>query len=219
MKADLHVHTCFSSDGKTTPEQLVEAAVKHGIGCIAVSDHNEFKAYEILKDNKDVIIIPAEEVSSAEGHIIGLGIDRLIPPGRSIQETIDLIHEAGGYAVAVHPYRKWSGLGEENTLKYDFDAIEARNGRSVPSHNRKSEKLARRIGKPITVGSDAHSPTRIGFGYLEIPDDITTWQEAVEYIMSGQVKNTYSHSRHIAATIWYGLRTFFKWVFRGCRRI
>ena len=116
MKADLHVHTMFSKDGRTTPEQLLKRAEELGIGCIAVTDHNEFKAFDLLKDNGKIIIIPAEEVSSSEGHIVALGIDRVIPPRKSIQETIDLIHEAGGYAFAAHPYRWWSGLGEKNTL-------------------------------------------------------------------------------------------------------
>ena len=175
MKADLHVHTCFSNDGKTTMEELLEYAERHGIGCVAVTDHNEFEAYPRLKDNGRIIIIPAEEVSSAEGHIVALGIDRLIPRDLPIQETIDLIHEAGGYAFAAHPYRWWSGLGEKNTLEYPFDGIEARNGRSTPRGNRRSEKLAKRIGKPMTAGSDAHSPHRIGEGYVELPDDLKTW--------------------------------------------
>ena len=64
MKADLHVHTLYSKDGKTTMEELVEYALKNGIGCVAVTDHNSFEAYEHLKDNGKVIIIPAEEVSS-----------------------------------------------------------------------------------------------------------------------------------------------------------
>ena len=56
MKADLHVHTMFSVDGTTTMEQLIKTAKERDIGCIAVTDHNEFKAFELLKDNKDVII-------------------------------------------------------------------------------------------------------------------------------------------------------------------
>lgn len=218
MKADLHVHTCYSNDGKTTMEELVQTAVAKGIGVIAVTDHNSFEAYHELKDNGKVIIIPAEEVSSKEGHIVALGIDRLIPRDLSIQETIDKIHEAGGYAIAAHPYRWWSGLGEKNTLKYDFDGIEARNGRSIPSANRKSEKLARRIGKPITAGSDAHTPRHIGEGYVELPDDIETWQDAVKAIMEGEV-GLFSHSRHLKGTLKYGVKSIGEWLLRGCKRM
>jgi hypothetical protein len=219
MKADLHVHTCFSKDGVTTPEQLVESAVEKGIGCIAVTDHNSFEAYDVLKDNGKVLILPAEEVSSKEGHIVALGIDREIPRGLPIQETIDLIHEAGGYAIAAHPYRWWSGLGEKNTLAYDFDGTEALNGRSVSRDNRRSKALAKRIGKPITAGSDAHAPSRIGDSYIEMPDDITTWQEAVAFIMSDAPREAYSGNRGVARTLKYGFRSIGQWMFRGFRKM
>ena len=218
MKADLHVHTMFSKDGRTTMEQLLARAEELGIGCIAVTDHNEFKAYELLKDNGKIIIIPAEEVSSDSGHIVALGIDRQIPRGKSIQETIDLIHEAGGYAFAAHPYRWWSGLGEKNTLNNPFDGIEARNARSIPSANIKSEKLAKRIGKPISAGSDAHSPSRIGSGFVELPDTITTWQEAVAAIMAGECKVD-SSSRDFTGTLHYGFKSIFQWMFRGFKKM
>ena len=219
MKADLHVHTMFSKDGRTTMEELLEYAERAGIGCVAVTDHNEFRAYDLLKDNGRIIIIPAEEVSSAEGHILALGIDRLIPRDLSIQETIDRIHEAGGYAFAAHPYRWWSGLGEENTLKYPFDGIEARNGRSVPAANRRSERLARRVGKPMTAGSDAHTPRHIGEGYVDVPDDLKTWQEVVQYIMENEAPIVCSHSRHAKETLKYGFKSITQWILRGFKRM
>lgn len=219
MKADLHVHTMFSKDGRTTMEELLEYAERAGIGCVAVTDHNEFRAYDLLKDNGRIIIIPAEEVSSAEGHILALGIDCLIPRDLSIQETIDRIHEAGGYAFAAHPYRWWSGLGEENTLKYPFDGIEARNGRSVPAANRRSERLARRVGKPMTAGSDAHTPRHIGEGYVEVPDDLKTWQEVVQYIMENEAPIVCSHSRHAKETLKYGFKSITQWILRGFKRM
>ncbi len=218
MKADLHVHTLYSNDGRTTLEDLIEFSVAKGIGCVAVTDHNSFEAYEHLKDNGKVIIIPAEEVSSKEGHIVALGIDRLIPRGRSIQETIDLIHEAGGYAFAAHPYRWWSGLGEKNTIEYPFDGIEARNGRSIPSANVKSEALAKRIGKPISAGSDAHTPRHIGEGYVEIPDSVKTWEDAVEAVMAGKA-TAHSDSRGMVGTFKYGSKSIGEWMLRGFKKM
>ena len=191
--------------------------MQEGIGIVAITDHNEFKAFDVLKDNGKVIVIPAEEVTSDEGHIVALGIDRQIPRGMSIQATIDAIHEAGGIAVAAHPYRWWSGLGPKNTQKYDFDCIEALNARSIPSANIKSMKLAKKIGKPLTAGSDAHSPERVGWGYVELPDDITTWQEAVQAIGEGQAK-PFSKSRGFLRTLRYGIKSIGQWIGRGFRR-
>ena len=95
MKADLHVHTCYSNDGKTTLEELLEYAERHGIGCVAVTDHNEFEAYPRLKDNGRIIIIPAEEVSSAEGHIV--------PPPRATSSPWGLTGSSPGTSPSRRP--------------------------------------------------------------------------------------------------------------------
>jgi predicted metal-dependent phosphoesterase TrpH len=218
MKADLHVHSCYSNDGKSTPQEIVDRAIEIGLGCVAITDHNSFKAYFDVKDNGKIIIIPGEEVSSKEGHILAFGIDKEIPSGLSIQDTIDAIHEAGGYAFVAHPYRWWSGLGEKNTLQYDFDGTEARNARSVHNANRRSEKLASKMGKPISAGSDAHTPPRIGSGYAEFPDGLTTWQEVLDYMMNNRV-SVDSNSRGRVGTIRYATKSIGQWMFRGFKKM
>lgn len=64
MKADLHVHTVWSKDGRSRPEDVIRTCIERGIGIVAISDHNEIGAFEKVKDNGRVIVIPAEEVSS-----------------------------------------------------------------------------------------------------------------------------------------------------------
>ena len=91
------------------------------------------------------------------------------------------------------------------------------NARSIPSANIKSMKLAKKIGKPLTAGSDAHSPERVGWGYVELPDDITTWQEAVQAIGEGKAK-PFSKSRGFLRTLRYGIKSIGQWIGRGFRR-
>jgi Predicted metal-dependent phosphoesterases (PHP family) len=218
MKADLHIHSEFSNDGVSTVKEIIDSAVEKGLGCIAITDHNTFEAYELVKDNGKVLVIPGIEVSSKEGHILAYGIDRDIPRGLSVDDTIRAIHEAGGVAFAAHPYRWWSGLGEANTLNHDFDGVEALNARSVKGSNRKSETLARKIGKPISAGSDAHTPPYIGDGYVEFPDDVSSWQEALEALMAKRV-TVHSKNRHVTDTLRYGTKSIIQWIFRGFKRM
>jgi Predicted metal-dependent phosphoesterases (PHP family) len=218
MKADLHIHSNYSNDGVSTVEEIVDTAVEKGLGCIAITDHNNFEAYEKVKDNGKVIVIPGVEVSSKEGHILAYGIDRNIPRDMSIKDTIDAIHEAGGVAFAAHPYRWWSGLGEKNTLDHDFDGVEALNARSVRGSNRKSLKLATSIGKPISAGSDAHTPEFIGEGFVEFPDGIKTWEEALAAIMEKKVI-VHSNNRRVTGTLKYGIKSILEWIFRGFKRM
>jgi Predicted metal-dependent phosphoesterases (PHP family) len=217
LKADLHIHTNFSNDGVSTIEEVAEFAVKTGLGCISVTDHNKFEAYDLLKDRKEFIIIPGEEVSSAEGHILAYGIQSEIERGMSIIKTIESIHDAGGIAVAAHPYRWWSGLGEKNVIP-EFDGVEAFNSRSRKKDNRRSFNLATILNKPITGGSDAHAPEFIGKGYTVFQDNIVTWEDAVKAIMNKET-DVDGGSRGFGETLKYTWKSITQWAGRGFRKM
>ena len=217
MKADLHIHTLYSNDGKSTIEEVAEYAVKKGLGCIAVTDHNKFEAYDLLKDRKEFIIIPGEEVSSAEGHILAYGIQSEIERGMSVMKTIEAIHDAGGIAVAAHPYRWWSGLGEKNVVP-EFDGVEGFNARSRKRDNKRAYELAVRMDKPVTGGSDAHTPEFIGKGYTIFSDDIRTWEDAVKAIMNKET-DVDGGSRGFGETLKYTWKSITQWAGRGFKRM
>lgn len=218
MKADLHIHTTLSNDGRIDPYEAVDLALERGLGCIAFADHNSFEAYDLVKDNGQVIVVPAEEVSSTEGHILAYGIDSHIPCRLSVIDTIDAIHDAGGYAFAAHPYRWWSGLGEKVTLSNPFDGIEAANARSYLKDNRNAAKLAKRMGCPVSAGSDAHTPEGLGSGYLKLSDGLKSWEEVVAEMMSSPQKATSSH-RQLKSTVLYGYNSIRLWTSRGFKRM
>ncbi len=218
MKADLHVHSMYSKDGKSTPQQIVDVALERGLGCVAITDHNEFCAHLDLLDEKRIIIIPAVEVSSAEGHIVALGVDKNIERDMGIKETIDAIHAAGGIAIAAHPYRWWSGLGEKNVIP-EFDGVEALNARSTLKHNKKSKELSKSFGKIVTAGSDSHTPDCVGDTYITLPDDCKTWQDVIEALKAGNISEMYSKNRDVVYTLKYGTKSITEWILRGFKRM
>lgn len=218
MKADLHIHTKFSGDSSIDPYEAVEVAVERGLGCIAIADHNSFEAYDLIKDDGRLIVVPAVEVSSSEGHILAYGINRNIKPRLTARETIEDIHDAGGYAFAAHPFRWWSGLGEEVTLSNPFDGIEAGNARSYRRDNRSAAALAKRMGCPVSAGSDAHSIDQLGKSYLVLSDNPKTWQDVIKTMMSSP-QEVYSSNRSAISTMRYGVRAIGLWISRGFKRM
>lgn len=216
MKADLHIHSHYSEDSWAKIDDIVESAVRNGIRCIAITDHDEFRAHLDIHDER-LIVIPAEEVSSSEGHILAYGIDRLIPRGMGVKETIDAIHAAGGIAIAAHPYRYHSGLGESNIID-DFDGIEALNGWSKKKDNDRSRALAWSFGKILTAGSDAHTAHRVGESWVTLPDTVATWQDAIAAIRAG-VHDMYSMNRSRYRTLQYVVKSIALWFRRGCHRM
>ncbi|MCQ2056273.1 MAG: PHP domain-containing protein [archaeon] len=212
MKADLHIHSTYSDDGWQTPEAILARAADCGLGCVAITDHNSFEAFFRIKSS-DIIIVPAEEISSSSGHILAYGINKKVNDRMSVIDTINAIHEAGGIAIAAHPYRIRTGLGEKNIIP-EFDGVEALNARSTKGANLKSKKFAESFGKVITAGSDAHRCTSIGEGYLVIPDSCKTWQDVIQAIKDRQVR-AFSSNCGFIESLRYVTESILNWVKRG----
>jgi predicted metal-dependent phosphoesterase TrpH len=169
IKADLHVHTTHSKDSLITPKELVFWAKKKGLNAVAITDHNYLDgAYKIAKET-DFLIIPGMEVSSSDGHIVALNVPELIPKGYSAAETVDKIHEAGGVAIACHPYVYGKGCLKDKVCQ-TFDAVEVLNARAFPFKRsvKKAEETAKKLGLPRVAGTDAHYGPQIGYSYTVI---------------------------------------------------
>ena len=169
IKADLHVHTTYSKDSLITPKDLVYYAKKRGLNSVAVTDHNQLaSAYKIAKET-DFLVIPGMEVSSSDGHIVALNVKELIPRGFSAVETVERIHEAGGIAIACHPFSSFKGSLKENICE-TFDAIEIINARAFPFKKsvKKATQTAEQFGLSRVGGTDAHYGPQIGYGYTVI---------------------------------------------------
>ena len=106
MKIDTHIHSKYSKDSITPLEDIIKYSQKIGLKAIAITDHDEIEGtWQIKKlEHEGLLLIPGEEVSSSEGHIIALGITDYIKPLQTPQETIDQIHDNAGIAIAAHPY-------------------------------------------------------------------------------------------------------------------
>jgi anti-anti-sigma factor len=118
-------------------------------------------------------VIVGEEVSSKDGHVLGLFLEEWIPPGMDARSTVERIHDQGGLAVAAHPYTswmRWAGLvGVGDLIRtLPFDAVETRNSNFTEYFaNRKAERNA---GGAARVGSsDSHFVGAIGRAYTEFP--------------------------------------------------
>ena len=186
VKADLHVHSTYSADSVITSKDLVFYAKKRGLTAVAITDHDQVEGARKIARETDFLIIPGTEVSSLDGHIVGLNVQEEIPRDLSADDTVDRIHAAGGIAIACHPYVLFKGsIGKHVTKK--FDAVETRNATSFPfkSAARKAELLAERLGLPRVAGTDAHIPQTIGSAYTVIEAEPNV-EAILKAIVAGQ---------------------------------
>lgn len=187
IRADLHVHTIYSKDSLITPKDLVYYSKKRGLNAVAVTDHDQLEgAYKIAKKT-DFLIIPGMEVSSSDGHIVALNIREPIPKGFSAVETVERIHNAGGVAIACHPFVYFKGSLRESVCA-TFDAIEVINARAIPftSSVKKANKTAERLKLSRVGGTDAHYGPQIGYGYTDIEVKEATVDAIAKAIVDGR---------------------------------
>jgi predicted metal-dependent phosphoesterase TrpH len=172
IKLDLHVHSQYSEDGAGHPKDIMKQLQIKGLQGMAVTDHNNIQgSLEALKlKPKDFIIIPGIEISTADGHLIALGVKENIPRDLSVDETVDKIIEVGGIAVVPHLFRKMSGIKKEKLqiIYKKIPAMEVFNGCSLPETNIKTAKVAKEFNLGGTGGSDAHDPSYAGYGYTVV---------------------------------------------------
>jgi predicted metal-dependent phosphoesterase TrpH len=197
LRADFHSHSNYSRDSLIGPQAFVDRCLRKGVDCIAVTDHNEIEgAFVIERLAREraagkLKVVIGEEVKTAEGEIIGLFLKELVQRGMSPEDTIAAIHEQGGLAVIPHPYDifRRSVLTDAaiERVKTQVDAIEGFNCRNILArHDQKARDTAAAVDKPITLGTDAHSPWEIGGATLEI-DDFETPAELLRSLRGGRI--------------------------------
>jgi predicted metal-dependent phosphoesterase TrpH len=175
IKADLHVHTCYSIDCLTPLERIVDRCLEIGINCIAVADHNTITGALKLRELAPFKVIVAEEVLTPVGEIMGLFLSEEVSRGLSPQETISRIRSQGGLVAIPHPFGRslpWNPNSLTSTkVLSQVDIIETFNSRTPFSNsNARAEKLAKEQGKVASAGSDAHTLGEIGRAYVEMPE-------------------------------------------------
>jgi predicted metal-dependent phosphoesterase TrpH len=173
IKVDLHVHTCHSVDGSLSPETIVEACPKNGVGALAITDHNTIAGALAVRQIAPFPVIVGQEISTLHGEMTGLFLEEQVPRDLSALETLGLVKEQGGLVGVPHPFDRLRPESLERQVLEEIggelDFVEGLNGRvTLPEDNRRAQEFARRKGVPCTAGSDAHIAYELGHAYLEM---------------------------------------------------
>jgi predicted metal-dependent phosphoesterase TrpH len=181
--ADLHIHSIYSWDGTAS----ISAILKHAsdnvnLDVIAITDHDEIKgaleAREMASKYK-VEVITGSEISTADGHCLALFIDRTIPAGLSLEETVLRVGDQGGICIAAHPATKGTKSLNAFTIhvaRRNPQVAQILVGVEVLNSSlllRRSFKVAEAIalfeGMAWVGNSDAHTLSLVGTGASRFP--------------------------------------------------
>lgn len=184
-KADIHIHTTHS-DGMATVEQVLEFAEhKTDLDLIAITDHDMFDGADEARNlaarrNYRFQVLTGTEITTLEGHLLALGIERPVRSLQPLDKTIAQVHAQGGIVIAPHPM-SWMirSIGRHGLMRIyhhpsdavHFDGLEVMNpslaGRVAVNQVR--DLNARVLQLAETGGSDSHIVETIGTAVTLFP--------------------------------------------------
>ena len=176
IRVDMHTHCEASPDSRTPLAEQARAVRAAGLDVVCATDHNTIDGALRLREMADGFrVIVGEEVSSRDGELIGLFLERPVPRGLSGEETIARIRDQGGLVVVPHPFsrnRRYHIRRDAlDRLLTSIDALEVFNAREAFSgDNRRAAAYARERGLAGAAGSDAHRVAEVGRAFVEMRD-------------------------------------------------
>jgi len=190
VRVDLHLHSRYSHDSRTSLDALIKRSRECGLDRIALTDHNTVEGAVELARLAPELTIVGEEAKTLEGEVIGLFITARVPPFLRPEEAMDLVHEMGGLTYVPHPFdRNRSHFRAERlvALADRIDIIEVHNPWCEPAANAAAARLATELEMVTATGSDAHSAHELGRSWMEI-DSYTSAQDFLAKLR---------HARHV----------------------
>ncbi|HKC19508.1 MAG TPA: PHP-associated domain-containing protein [Candidatus Dormibacteraeota bacterium] len=171
LRVDLHLHSHFSHDGRSSLQQLIDRARECRLDRIALTDHNTAEGALELARIAPSLAIVGEEAKTREGEVIGLFISARLPRYLRPEEVMDLIHSMGGLVYIPHPLdssRSHFRSDRIVDLADRIDILETYNPWCEAAANRAAATLAKDLGKVTATGSDAHSADELGRSWMEM---------------------------------------------------
>jgi len=179
-RADIHMHTNLG-DGWASPTRVVEEATRQGLRLIAITDHDHLEGAKRVEElislqNSPLQMITGVEVSTRQGHLIGLFVKKAPKALRPVEESIEDIKEQGGIVIVPHPLGRLvpslsrAKIDDLLNKGYAIDGIEMYNPSPANASMRSVVRAANQQWRLAeTGGSDAHFWQHIGSAYTLFP--------------------------------------------------
>ena len=183
-RADMHIHT-LASDGVSSVTEILERVETEGLlDVIAIADHERIDAAvagrQLARDRGlRVEVVVGEEISTRGGHLVGLFLERPVPPMKSLEWSIEAVHDQGGIAIPAHPMVPYPMCAQASTLRRLLasdnpavrpDTIETFNPTALGRYRHDAVvQFAREHHLPLVGNSDAHIASAVGTCWTTFP--------------------------------------------------
>jgi predicted metal-dependent phosphoesterase TrpH len=191
MRCDLHVHTLHSGmctipllkricrESYNDPHEVFATLKQRGMDLVTVTDHDSIDAVEPLRRHPDFFLSEEVSCSTSGGtrlHIGVYGIEERdhVEMQRRSDDMESLLAYLDHRRLLFSVNHVFSGLtGSRTEADFEefasrFPAVETLNGQMLQIANQYAEAFARRTGKIVVAGSDAHTMGSLGRTFTEV---------------------------------------------------
>jgi len=184
LRTQLHIHTTESKGTRVNvhsninPKTAIDILKKKNIQVLAITDHDNTRAYPKIKDyakKNGIILINGIEITTRDGEIIGLnvepGIEKELNMKMSVHEARDVILDYNGEILIPHPFSIMeNSIGTK--IKEVKGIVEVFNPGNIFGFEDKFARIAaEKLKLPMVVCSDAHYTKIIDRGVTVIESE------------------------------------------------
>jgi len=165
MLIDLHVHTRFSACSRLSLDEILEHAASRGLDGVGITDHHSVQALELITPGlqpNGLRLFVGQEYTSDHGDFLIFGPRAPLPPGLTAHALLAAVAQAGGAAVAAHPFRPQSPVSEFIVRDKLCRIVESVNGRNSAAANQGISQWRQQYNLTECAGSDAHTLEELG---------------------------------------------------------
>lgn len=188
FRLDLHTHSVGSPDGGLTAADYAALLNTQTMHFIAITDHDSIDTAQELQKSLGDRIIVGQEITTSQGEIIGLYLDKLVTSAQTAQQTVKAIKQQGGLVYIPHPFetvRKGIPKDVLDSIAESVDIIETHNGRAIfQNKGPAAVAWARLHGKVACASSDAHGKRGMATSFTAVSKEPTR-DTLVELLKTG----------------------------------
>ena len=204
MKIDLHVHTRhYSGCSNIVAEDLISRALTVGLDGLVLTEHGILWKENKLAPLRDkaaehgLLLMAGQEITCMEmgrrQDFLVFGVGESLGASLRVHDLIQRVHEEGGVIVAAHPFKPsrlrdgYHGVGE---AIYDLtlDGVELYHPEQDKEARQKVRAAARKLGIPMTGGSDAHEIYQLGECSTRFFNPVRDLEDLVGEIRAGRIE-------------------------------
>ncbi|HEX7491559.1 MAG TPA: PHP-associated domain-containing protein [Candidatus Limnocylindrales bacterium] len=216
-KADMHIHS-IASDGTASVARILEYVERStDLDVIAIADHERIEAgvecQRLARERGSRIeVVVGEEVTTRNGHLLGLFLQARLRRGERLETTVAEIHEQGGLAIVPHPFSAFTkGMRKHAIMRvYNstdplvyWDALEGFNPSTAGRYGRTATiRLAAELGIALVGNSDGHTLETIGDGRTLFPG--STAEDYKQAVLAGTTEGLCTNWGVVREVLIYG---------------